>query len=174
MSPDHPRFDDAFTSTVTPHLPRMHAVARRVLGRDDLASDVVQDVLVRVWTNRRLPDHEPEALAGLARLGALAALRAQRRRVGHEDAAAHLCTPSCPCREPLVELESSELRATILAALDELPAGQRDVFVAYELDGRDYASIADELGVPVGTVRSRLARARRALRGAVTLRDLAA
>lgn len=168
------RFDDVFTSRVTPHLGRMHAAARRVLGRDDLASDVVQDVLVRVWSNRRLPEHDAEALAGLAYRGALASLRAQRRRTGHEDAAAHLCTPSCPCREPLVELESSELRAEILAALEGLPAEQRDAFVAFELEGHDYASIAERSGAPVGTVRSRLARARAALRDALGARTVAA
>jgi RNA polymerase sigma-70 factor (ECF subfamily) len=45
-----------------------------------------------------------------------------------------------------------------------LPEGQRRAFVLRELEGLDYRDIASQLHVPIGTVRSRLARARRALR----------
>ncbi len=63
-----------------------------------------------------------------------------------------------------------ELAARIWRALDELPFDQRTVVLLREIEGLSYEEIAYSLGVAVGTVKSRLARARESLR--VQLRDL--
>jgi RNA polymerase sigma-70 factor (ECF subfamily) len=61
-------------------------------------------------------------------------------------------------------LEAQEVAHAIAALLRKLPEHLRTVFVLREADERDYESIATALGVPVGTVRSRLHRAREALK----------
>jgi RNA polymerase sigma-70 factor, ECF subfamily len=59
---------------------------------------------------------------------------------------------------------AAEDRALLWKAIRELPAYQRDVIERYHLDGRTYEEIASETGLHIGTVKSRLARARRMLR----------
>lgn len=63
------------------------------------------------------------------------------------------------------QLENKQLAARIWAALDRLPFDQRTAVVLREIDGLSYEEIAFSLGVAVGTVKSRLTRAREALRG---------
>ncbi len=69
-------------------------------------------------------------------------------------------------------LQQNETAARVWAALAELPFDQRAAVVLREIDGLSYEEIAESLGIAVGTVKSRLARARLNLRGA--LRDPAA
>jgi RNA polymerase sigma-70 factor (ECF subfamily) len=69
-----------------------------------------------------------------------------------------------PLAEPDRMFRQKELAARIWAALDRLPFDQRTVVVLREIDGLSYDDIAFSLGVAVGTVKSRLTRAREALR----------
>lgn len=140
----------------------MLRAARRILGSEDLAWDAVQETLLRVW---RLDTPVPASRATLRRLSVLSALhlaRCRRRRSFHEDRAA--VSDACCAEDPLADVESSELRRTLRAALARLTRAYREVFELYEFEGCDYRRIAALLRVPVGTVRSRLARARRELR----------
>jgi RNA polymerase sigma-70 factor (ECF subfamily) len=70
------------------------------------------------------------------------------------------------CREasPDSVLAQKELAAQLARALDRLPFDQRTAIVLREIDGLSYDEIAYSLGVAVGTVKSRLTRARKALR----------
>ena len=72
--------------------------------------------------------------------------------------------PASPLAEPDRMFRQSELATRIWAALDGLPFDQRTVVVLREIDGLSYDEIAFSLGVAVGTVKSRLTRAREALR----------
>ena len=71
---------------------------------------------------------------------------------------------------PLVEeeLEEDEERDALYAAIDELPAAQREVLVATELEGRSFKELAAEWNVPIGTLLARKHRAVLALRDALT------
>ncbi|HEY9594073.1 MAG TPA: sigma-70 family RNA polymerase sigma factor [Spirochaetia bacterium] len=71
---------------------------------------------------------------------------------------------------PLVEeeLEADEERDALLAAIDELPAAQREVLVATELEGRSFKELAAEWNVPIGTLLARKHRAVNALRETLT------
>jgi RNA polymerase sigma-70 factor (ECF subfamily) len=138
----------------------MLRAARAILGSDDLAWDAVQEALLRVW---RLGERAPgPALRRLATLSALHLSRCQRRRRFHEERAP--AGEICCAQDPLVDLASSAQRQALRAALARITRAQREVFELYEFHGRDYRQIADALAVPIGTVRSRLARARRELR----------
>ena len=68
---------------------------------------------------------------------------------------------------PELELLNKLLRQDIEAAIDAIPAEFRAVLVLVELNGQSYAEAAEALGLPVGTVRSRLARARSRLQRAL-------
>ena len=61
-------------------------------------------------------------------------------------------------------LQRQEIAARLWAALDGLPFDQRTVIVLREIDGLSYEDIADSLNVAIGTVKSRLTRARQTLR----------
>jgi RNA polymerase sigma-70 factor (ECF subfamily) len=140
----------------------MLRTAREILKSEDLAWDAVQETLLRVWS---LGDRSPRTGAGLRRLCMLSALhlaRCRRRRSFHEDRASS--TEPCCAEDPLSDVTSEESRRALRAALARVTRIYREVFELYEFEGRDYREIAAALSVPIGTVRSRLARARRELR----------
>jgi RNA polymerase sigma-70 factor (ECF subfamily) len=148
----------------------MLRAAGRVLGCGHLAADAVQDTLVLLWQTE-VPHGE---LRGwLMRAVVHRSLHLRRtllRRTRHE-VAAGCCAVACD--NPLHHAYAQELGEHVQAALARLPATQRRAFVLRELDGLDYEDIARALAVPVGTVRSRLHRARAALqdRLSVVARD---
>jgi RNA polymerase sigma-70 factor (ECF subfamily) len=67
-------------------------------------------------------------------------------------------------REPLHDINQSQIVRTVRGAITELPMGQRQVITLVDLEERRYAEVAEILGIPVGTVMSRLNRARAALK----------
>ena len=157
-----------FEASIQSHLPDMLRVARSVLrgDRHGLASDVVQEVLMRLWRRGTVL---PAADAGrvLRHLTACECkhqLRTRLRRRDHEDAATELREEDVDSLGPFRTLAGQELGAQIKNALADLNPDLRAAFELYELEGLDYAGIAARLGIPVGTVRSRLSRARAALR----------
>ncbi len=163
--------DDEFAATTRPHLDRLAAVARRILGDADLASDAVQEALLSLWLEREQP---ADLLAWLIRAVANRSLhlaRSRSRRRKHEDRERRNRPELCDHDDPARGLERDDVRRMIREALDQIVPEYRAVLILANIEERDYESIAAELGVPVGTVRSRLHRARRALRD-VLLRAL--
>ncbi len=147
-----------------PVVARARAVARRLCGCDHLADDVVQEALVALW---KLAEPPADAAAWLVRAAVLRSRqlhRSARRRTRHENGAA--CLLHRGCDNPLHHAIAHELGARLDDALHALPQEQRAALQLYVDTGLDYAGIADELGLPVGTVRSRLHRARAALAAA--------
>jgi RNA polymerase sigma-70 factor (ECF subfamily) len=68
-----------------------------------------------------------------------------------------------PVMDPGVSLERAQDRQTVRAAIEQLPPEFREAITLRELEGASYKEIADIVGVPIGTVMSRLARARNQL-----------
>jgi RNA polymerase sigma-70 factor (ECF subfamily) len=66
-------------------------------------------------------------------------------------------------KEPEQDLVSEERKERLQIALERLPLEFREVLVPYELEGLSYKELAATLGIPIGTVMSRLSRARRRL-----------
>jgi len=79
---------------------------------------------------------------------------------GEMDLASHWAGNS----DPAEDAERERLRGVVHQALGELPRKYREVLVLYELEGMSYEEVAAVMGRPVGTIRSRLNRARLALR----------
>jgi len=156
--------DLRFAQVLRIHLPRLQAAARRILGDDDLASDALQEALVTLWRLGEVPSHVGAWLMRAVIHRSLHTRRTRDRRLHWEERAGLEMLDRCPLCDPERELERRQLLETLQEALEALSAEYRDVFVLRELEGLDYREIAQRLDLPVGTVRSRLSRARRALR----------
>jgi RNA polymerase sigma-70 factor (ECF subfamily) len=141
----------------------MYTVAYRLAGNDEDAQDLVQESLIRV--KRGLERYEPGSLEGwLARIVTNVFLdEVRRRRRRPTDA-----LPDDPERvlppSPGADEVSTQLSDDIQAALAALPEEFRVPVVLCDVADQSYEQIAAALGVPVGTVRSRLHRGRRLLR----------
>lgn len=149
-------------------------LARRLTGNDEEAFDATQEIFLRVWRGLAGFRGEAKVSTWVFQI-AWNYLRGHHRRHGkHRNS---LADYSCeivartPDRSPGPERQavSSDLLDRVTAAMDELPEHYR--VVVWLRDGEDlsYSEIAEVLDLPIGTVRSRLARARAALKKAVDL-----
>ena len=146
----------------------LYTVAYRLTGNRDDAQDLVQDVLVRV--QRGLAGYEPGSLRGwLSRITTNAFLdgvrRKKRRPADSLPDNPDLVLPSAPAADQ--SLAASALPDHIQDAIRRLPEDYRAAVVLSDVVGLPYQEIADGLGVPVGTVRSRIHRGRAQLRAAL-------
>jgi RNA polymerase sigma-70 factor (ECF subfamily) len=146
----------------------LYNVAYRLSGNDDDARDLVQESLLRV--RRGLETYQPGSLEGwLARIVTnvfLDEVRRKRRRP--EQALPDEPDFVLPPIEAAADAsEAANLSEEIQAALAALPDEFRVPVVLRDVADRTYEEIAESLGVPVGTVRSRLHRGRRMLRSAL-------
>lgn len=157
-------WEDQFAEVVHARLPRLQRLARRILHGEDLADDAVQEALLSLWKEGRMPPNPEGWLVRAVVLRSLHLNRSRRRRRGHEERAGAQRSESDPCADASRALEAQEVAHAVAALLGELPEHLRTVFVLREAEQHDYESIAAALGMPVGTVRSRLHRAREALK----------
>ena len=143
---------------------RAHTVARSLLGCDHLAADAVQEALIALWQQPAPPPQQRAWLVQAVVFRARALRRAFRRRQLHEDVAAHSqCELHRDCGNPLHHAFAAELQERLATAVQQLPIEQREPFELHRHGELDYLGIAAQLQVPVGTVRSRLHRARQTL-----------
>lgn len=146
------------------HYDLIHAVCRRIVGATRDADDAAQEAMIGIV--RGLPRFDGRAAVStwmfrIATNAALDELRRRKRRpalhaVGHDDAPA----PEVP--DPLGQRRVDGVvdRLAVDAALEELSEDFRTAVVLRDVADLDYAEIAEVLGVPVGTVKSRIARGR--------------
>jgi RNA polymerase sigma-70 factor (ECF subfamily) len=141
-------------------LPRLVAFARTMLGDADAARDLVQEAAARALGANRVPVDAPAYRAWMFRIVRNAALDELRRiRIA-------------PLEEPLpVDLwrfdNACIAKITVEQGLTTLAAPQREIIALIDIAGFSYAEAADLLGVPIGTVMSRITRARNALLAAI-------
>jgi RNA polymerase sigma-70 factor (ECF subfamily) len=157
----------AFEVLVLRHGPLMRVLASRVLGTgsvgtDAEADDVVQDVFIQSWSQLdRL--HDPSAvrpwLMRMVSNRAIERIRKRKDNVNIDDWDAPVAASQSP--EHIVEVRMQ--MSALGAAVEALPEMQRQVWVLKEIGGVPYADIAEQLGVPLSTVRGQLARARRTI-----------
>jgi RNA polymerase sigma-70 factor (ECF subfamily) len=143
-----------------PLLPRLFAFARTMLGDADTARDLVQEAAARALAAARVPDEAPAYRAWMFRIVRNAALDEIRRRR----------EPAAVDRPPVDLWRYDEVRIakiTVEQGLAALGPAHREIISLIDIAGFSYADAAGLLGVPVGTVMSRLARAREALIAAI-------
>ncbi len=150
-----------------PHVALLRRVAERILGSSDQANDVVQETLLTLWSTREVPGNLRSWLVRTVTHRSLHRRRTeQRRRFWEARAAEHWReqAEACALCDPEEDAASRALRRDLDRALRALSEDQRLVVAMRAFAGLEYAEIASRLDLPVGTVRSRLNRARRALR----------
>lgn len=148
-----------------------YRVALRITGRPEDALDVVQDSFIRAFD--RLGEFQRESgfqtwLLRIVSNRSLDVLRARRVRlavplVGEDEDRRPEPVATDRTTVPGHELERSELAERLRRAIESLPPDQRAVFALYATGDVTYGEIAEMLGVPIGTVMSRLYHARRRL-----------
>jgi RNA polymerase sigma-70 factor, ECF subfamily len=163
----------ACAELVAEHQRMVYQLAFHLLGNRDEALDLSQDVFMRVF--RTLPRFrgQSQLRTWIYRIVVNQARNRQRwwrrrHRASQVSLDQHLETHAEPSGNPQVApdhvLAQKQLASQLRSALDALPFDQRSVVILREIDGLRYDEIAFSLGVTLGTVKSRLTRARRALR----------
>jgi RNA polymerase sigma-70 factor (ECF subfamily) len=151
----------AFGEIVCRHQASVFSTCLRLAGNAPDAEDLTHEALVEAWLKlRQLRD--PERFAGWLKTLTLNVFRMWYRRRQHP-------TVELPEEIPAAEPDESEepLHAAISSSLFRLSSTHRVVLVLHYLEGLSYEEIAAFLDIPIGTVMSRLHRARKALEGLV-------
>ncbi len=150
----------AFERLYRRHVPRIHSVARWLMGREDV-DDALQEVFIRAWEKLSSFRGDAAFSTWLHRLATNVILRERERYRRDENRHSGL----------LVEVENArsapvtpDLTTDIETAVDRLPERARQVFVLHDMEGYRHEEIGKVLGVSVGTSRSQLHHARMALR----------
>ena len=160
---------EAFERLVETYENKIYTLALRMSGSPDDAGDIAQEAFLAAW--RGLPAFRGEAgfatwLYRLASNAAIDYLRRQRKQRGElslDDEELGLdAVDAGP--GPQDAAEGEEVRSAVAAGLGALSEGHRQVLVLRELQGLSYEEIAAVLAVDLGTVKSRISRARSALR----------
>jgi RNA polymerase sigma-70 factor (ECF subfamily) len=171
---------DSFNQLVERYQNRAYGLCFRMLGDSDAAADVAQDAFISAY--RHLPSLRGEFRPWLMRIVANACrdvLRSNKRHPSvsldtnprdEDESPALQIADSNP--NPEEHLMRAEMHRTISVALLQIPQDQRTVVILSDIDGMSYDEIAEVTGANIGTVKSRLNRARARLREIFTEAEL--
>jgi RNA polymerase sigma-70 factor (ECF subfamily) len=154
-----------FEEQILPHLDAAYNLARWLMRNEDEAADAVQDACLRALRfigGFRGGDGRVWLLA-IVRNACYSRLKRGARREMETEFDDEIHSPGTEAANPEDLLERSRDSETLGRALEELPEEFREVVVMRELEGMAYKEIAEVAGLPIGTVMSRLARARKRL-----------
>ncbi|HEY5656164.1 MAG TPA: sigma-70 family RNA polymerase sigma factor [Myxococcota bacterium] len=161
----------AFEVLVRRHERRVYRLLVRMLGSTEEAEDAAQEAFLSLHRHGKRFRREARFSTFVYRVAVNAALNRRRSqgraRARHEQliqkqaAGEHL--PSTP-RDPESAASGAEVQERVQDALQQLPPDLRMAVILYDIEGQSYRDIASVLGIPEGTVKSRIHRARNALR----------
>lgn len=153
---------DAFGTLVERYQDRLYPTALRLTGAVEDALDLLQDTFLRAFQKLHGFHGESSFYTWVYRIMVNLALTGRRRRLPRRFRGGDVADAPdlSEASDPGAHLDRAEREALVQRALDRLALDHRVVVVMKEYDGLRYEEIAEALGVPVGTVRSRLHRAR--------------
>ena len=163
----------AFGHLVSKYQGRLYNAVLRVCGQADDALDVVQETFLSAYQSLHSFKGDAEFFTWLYRIAFNRAVSMKRRRkavapleLGGSDFDLSIePTDESEGHRPDSSMERSEDKAKLVEALNRLSHEHREVLVLKDIDGLRYERIAEILNVPIGTIRSRIHRARHELRG---------
>jgi len=160
---------EAFDTLVRRYYPRVLGLCRKLLGSSEAAHDAAQEALLRAYRKLHLYDPSRRFSAWImtvtARLCVSAGQRAQREpapweEVGQTDGGVRDETAG-----PVEVVERAEVTERVAQAVRSLPDLYKPVCVLRHVEGLSYQEIAEATGLPIGTVKVHLFRAKKHLRG---------
>ncbi len=163
---------NAFESLVIENQHQVYTLALKMVGNEDDAYDISQDAFVKAYNNLSKFRGDSKFSVWLYRLTSnlcLDFLRSRKRRsasstsyINSDDEQQEIEIPDSRF-SPETLLEKRELRRRVNAALESLPDSYREIIVLREINGLSYEEIAQVLSLELGTVKSRIFRARKKL-----------
>jgi RNA polymerase sigma-70 factor, ECF subfamily len=162
---------DEFEQTAMPHSRSLLRVARQLAGEATAAEDLVQDTLLRAWHSFHQFQAGTNVKAWLFRI-LFNAFHAQGRKLRSRAVLVPLNHPGAESLPAGASFPLSDA-AAVAQALGELSLEHRTVLVLGVVEGFTCRELAEILSIPMGTVMSRLSRARQALRERLTPVDWA-
>lgn len=132
----------------------------RLCWNRQIVDDLMQEVFLRVW--RAAPNYEPTAKVSTYLFRVAHNLWINEGMKKREQAMEDLERPGE--MDPSEDLQRGEVQAAVKKAIEELPDGERECLVLSEYNNMKYAEISEILGIPVGTVKSRIFSAVQRLR----------
>lgn len=152
-----PPAEEAFRDELLGVLPHLRAFARGLSGRPDFADDLVQEALIKAWTAREryTPGTNMRAWTfAILRNHYLSELRKSRRQTDLDEGTAERLLVMEADQESPLHLGDMEV------ALQKLAPERREAVLLVGASGFSYEEAADIAGCPIGTMKSRVARAR--------------
>jgi len=161
----------AFGELVRRYQDRLYNTVYRLLDNADDAQDVVQDAFLNAYQSLDGFKGDSQFFTWLYRIAVNTAISHKRKQrltlsidTGRNGEGRIEPLDTADTSRPGHALEQAEEQRRVQRALNRLSAEHRAVLVMKDMDGRKYEEMADVLGVPIGTIRSRLHRARSELR----------
>ncbi len=165
--------EEAFRGLFRRYAPSAKALAQRVVRHPHLAEEIVQEAFLAVWRNPEGYDQRRGTvkswLMGMVHHRAVDLVRREEahRRRAEQSTAEALQPDADPADRVAEELDLPQERAAVRAALDELPPEQRQVIELMYYGGKSQSTVSEELGLPLGTVKSRTLLGMRRLRASL-------
>lgn len=162
----------AFEALVTAYEAKMYHLALRYLGSREDAQDAVQEIFLRVYRFLDSFQQQSSFSTWIYRIGVNVCrdLYLQKHRRGEQSLESSNDEEQSPAEEiadlryaPEDHAEKQELRELVQKALLSLPAPQKEILLLRDIQGLSYEEIAAALSMELGTVKSRIARARKNL-----------
>jgi RNA polymerase sigma-70 factor (ECF subfamily) len=141
--------EDSFDTMMRENIRSVTAFALSITSNPHLAEEAVQETFIRAWRYWPTFRHESAAISWLITICRRVVIDMAKKSRVHEQ-----------LPDNVVEIRDHFASTAIYDMVRELPLPQREVVVLCAVLGFDYESVATTLNIPIGTVRSRLARAR--------------
>jgi len=170
---------DAFGQLVLAHQNKVYTICVHMVTDREEAADLAQEAFLKAGRSLSTFQGESSFATWMHRLTTnvcLDYLRKQTRRqnistaVSLDDEDSGWTEPADHSQDPQLQLEREERKRALARALGELPEHHRQTLIMREVSGMSYQEIADAMGADLGTIKSRIARARERLRK-ILLRD---
>jgi RNA polymerase sigma-70 factor (ECF subfamily) len=166
---------DAMGRLIIKYQDRLYNTILKICGNPDDAAELTQETFVKVLENIGSFRGESSFYTWLFRVGVNLALNFCGRRLrlgmrsldassGQQESSLASSLPDTREIDPAKVAQNQELVGHVLAALEKLDDNQRAIVVLRDIEGQNYEQIAHILQIEIGTVKSRLSRARTALR----------
>ena len=164
---------DAFGQLVLTHQNKVYTICVHMVTDREEAADLAQEAFLKAWRSLSAFQGESSFATWMHRLATnvcLDYLRKQTRRqnistaVSLDDEDSGWTEPADHSQDPQLQLEQEERKRALARALKELPEHHRQPIIMREVSGMSYQEIADALDTDLGTIKSRIARARERLR----------